>query len=155
MGASDHQCGSPGSFVRSAEFGGQSTETSASGAYNFEQLIRNDGHQFRRDCPVRKPHKRVKILKKMDTTNIRQIILNIIADIMPDAHADSSTQSLEQLKDDVPLREQLDLDSMDFLDIVLELRKKFHLDIPEADYPKLETLQSCIEYLRPKLEASR
>jgi acyl carrier protein len=91
----------------------------------------------------------------MDTTNIRQIILNIIADIMPDAHADSSTQSLEQLKDDVPLREQLDLDSMDFLDIVLELRKKFHLDIPEADYPKLETLQSCIEYLRPKLEASR
>lgn len=46
-----------------------------------------------------------------------------------------------------PLREQLDLDSMDFLDIVMELRKRHKIDVPEADYPKLATLDSTVEYL--------
>jgi len=49
------------------------------------------------------------------------------------------------------LREQLDLDSMDFLDIVMELRKKYGVEVPEADYPRLATLTSCVDYLEPKL----
>ena len=45
----------------------------------------------------------------------------------------------ERLKDDVPLREQLELDSMDFLDIVMELRKRYRVQIPEDDYIELAT----------------
>jgi acyl carrier protein len=40
---------------------------------------------------------------------------------------------------------------MDFLDIVMELRKRYGVEVPESDYPKLATLTSCIDYLEPKL----
>ena len=40
---------------------------------------------------------------------------------------------------------------MDFLDIVMELRKKYGIQVPEDDYPKLATLNSCVDYLAPKL----
>ena len=40
---------------------------------------------------------------------------------------------------------------MDFLDIVMELRKQYSVEVPEEDYPKLATLNSCIEYLEPKM----
>jgi acyl carrier protein len=40
---------------------------------------------------------------------------------------------------------------MDFLDIVMELRKQYSVEVPEEDYPKLATLSSCIEYLEPKM----
>ena len=49
------------------------------------------------------------------------------------------------------LRDQLELDSMDFLDIVMELRKRYKLQIPEDEYPELVTLNSCIRYLEPRL----
>ncbi len=57
---------------------------------------------------------------------------------------------MNNIKPEVRLREQLELDSMDFLDIVMELRKKYGIEVPEADYPKLATLDSCAEYLLPK-----
>lgn len=75
---------------------------------------------------------------------IKEVILEIIKGI--DEDADTST-----LASDKPLRDQLDLDSMDFLDIVMELRKRYKLQIPEADYPQLATLDSCINYLEPRL----
>jgi acyl carrier protein len=40
---------------------------------------------------------------------------------------------------------------MDFLDIVMELRKQYGVEVKEEDYPKLATLQSCVEFLEPKL----
>ena len=51
------------------------------------------------------------------------------------------------------LRDQLELDSMDFLDIVMELRKQHGIEVPEADYIQLASLDSCAEYLTPKFEA--
>ena len=78
--------------------------------------------------------------------DVRQIIIDIITTIAPDA--DTSN-----LKDEVPLREQLELDTMDFLDIVLELRKQYGIDVPEGDYKQLETLASCVAYLTPKFAA--
>jgi len=75
---------------------------------------------------------------------ISDVIIEIIKDI--DEDADTST-----LAADEPLRDQLDLDSMDFLDIVMELRKRYKLQIPEEDYPQLATLDSCVNYLEPKL----
>jgi acyl carrier protein len=79
----------------------------------------------------------------MNTEQVRQVVIDIITDIAPD-------ESIEGLKDEVSLREQLDLDSMDFLDIVMELRKRHKIEVPQEDYPKLATLKSCVEYLSPK-----
>ena len=79
----------------------------------------------------------------MTAKNVRQIVLDIIADIAPD-------EDVTSLDDSKSLREQLDLDSMDFLDIVMELRKRHKVEVPQEDYPKLATLESCVSYLSPK-----
>ena len=42
---------------------------------------------------------------------------------------------------------------MDFLDIVMELKKQHKIEVPSDDYPKLGTLDSCVEYLTPKFNA--
>ena len=42
---------------------------------------------------------------------------------------------------------------MDFLDIVMELRKRHGIEVPEADYVQLASLDSCAEYLTPKFNA--
>ncbi|MDR2371610.1 MAG: acyl carrier protein [Puniceicoccales bacterium] len=76
---------------------------------------------------------------------IRELVREIIAEIAPD-------EDVSDLKADVPLREQLDLDSMDFLDIVMELRKRYAVDVPEEDYPRLESLDSCADYLVDKFK---
>ena len=75
--------------------------------------------------------------------DVRQIVIDIISDIAPD-------EDVSNLNDAVSLREQLDLDSMDFLDIVMELRKRHKVEVPQEDYPKLATLESCVAYLSPK-----
>ena len=84
----------------------------------------------------------------MENLDIRKIIVDIIAEIAPD-------EDLSNLKDDVRLRDQLELDSMDFLDIVMELRKKYNIEVPESDYHHLESLKSCVEYLAPKFNAKK
>ena len=81
----------------------------------------------------------------MTSDEIKDVILEIIEDI--DEAADFAN-----LEADAPLRDQRDLDSMDFLDIVMELRKRYKLQIPEDEYPQLATLASCVNYLEPKLK---
>lgn len=81
----------------------------------------------------------------MTREEIKGVILEIIEDIDEEAEFDN-------LDADAPLRDQLDLDSMDFLDIVMELRKRYQLQIPEDEYPELATLTSCVNYLEPKLK---
>ena len=81
----------------------------------------------------------------MNRDAIKDVILEIIQDIDEDA-------DLDQLGADQPLRDQLDLDSMDFLDIVMELRKRYKLQIPEEDYPQLASLNSTVDYLEPRLQ---
>ena len=81
----------------------------------------------------------------MKFVEIRDAILEIIMEIDEDANVDN-------LKPDQALRDQLDLDSMDFLDIVMELRKRYKIQIPEADYPQLASLESCVNYLMPRLQ---
>lgn len=77
--------------------------------------------------------------------SVKKIILDIIAVVAPDA-------DLTDVKSDVRLRDQLDMDSMDFLDIVMELRKRYKVEVPKEDYQKLATLDGCAEYLAPKLQ---
>ncbi len=64
----------------------------------------------------------------------------ILGEIAPEA-------DLASLKPDVSFRDQLDIDSMDFLNFVIALHEKLHLEIPETDYPKLTTLNGCMEHL--------
>lgn len=79
----------------------------------------------------------------MTEDQVKQIVIDIINEIAPD-------EDTSDLKSDVALREQMDLDSMDFLDIVMELRKQHGIEVPEADYPQLASLDSCAAYLTPK-----
>jgi acyl carrier protein len=80
----------------------------------------------------------------MVPAEIREEILDILSDISPD-------EDLSGLVDEKPFREQLELDSMDFLDIVMELRKRYRVQIPEEDYGKLASMGSTVEYLTPRL----
>lgn len=81
----------------------------------------------------------------MTPDRIRQVILEILENIVPD-------EDLSGLKDDVPFREQMELDSMDFLDIVMELRKQYRVQIPEEDYPNLATMDGTVQYLTPLMK---
>ena len=81
----------------------------------------------------------------MSPAEIREQVIDILKDIAPD-------EDLSQLRDEVPFREQLELDSMDFLDIVMELRKRYRMQIPEDDYLELATMQSTVNYLTPLMK---
>jgi len=71
-------------------------------------------------------------------------IKDIIATIAPD-------EDLSSLDHAERLRDQIDLDSMDFLDIVMELRKLYGVQVPEEEYKELATIDGCVGYLHPKL----
>jgi acyl carrier protein len=81
----------------------------------------------------------------MTPAEIRDEILDILSDIAPD-------EDLSGLVDEKPFREQLELDSMDFLDIVMELRKRHRIQIPEEDYKELASMHSTVTYLTPRLK---
>ncbi len=80
----------------------------------------------------------------MAPENIRAAIIDILGDIAPD-------EDLTDLTDEVAFRDQLELDSMDFLDIVMELRKRYRVQVPEEDYPQLNSMTSTVTYLTPKM----
>ena len=81
----------------------------------------------------------------MTNEEIRDEILDILADIAPD-------EDLTDLDDEKAFREQLELDSMDFLDIVMELRKRHRIQIPEEDYGELASMGSTVRYLEPHMK---
>ena len=82
----------------------------------------------------------------MTKDDCKKLVIDIISDIAPD-------EDLSTIKSEIRLRDQLQLDSMDFLDIVMELRKRHGIEVPEADYLQLASLDSCANYLTPKFNA--
>ena len=72
--------------------------------------------------------------------DIRQTVLRLLGEIAPEA-------DLTALKPGVSFRDQLDIDSMDFLNFVIMIHNTFGVEIPEADYPKYGTLNGCVEQL--------
>ncbi|KAA1257931.1 Acyl carrier protein [Rubripirellula obstinata] len=81
----------------------------------------------------------------MTPAEIRDEIIDILEDISPD-------DEMDNLDDDQAFRDQLELDSMDFLDIVMELRKRHRVQIPEEDYGNLASMTSTVTYLEPKMK---
>jgi len=81
----------------------------------------------------------------MTGPEIKEVILDILSNIAPD-------DDLSGIEDAKPFREQLELDSMDFLDIVMELRKRYRIQIPEEDYGHLASMDSTVAYLEPLMK---
>jgi acyl carrier protein len=82
----------------------------------------------------------------MTPDQIRAAVLQALAKIAPEADPG-------QIDPRVPLRDQLDIDSMDFLRFVIGLHDGLGVDVPERDYPRLGTLAGCVEYLAATLAA--
>lgn len=82
----------------------------------------------------------------MAPAEIREAIIDILGDIAPD-------EDLSNLDDKQSFRDQMELDSMDFLDIVMELRKRYRVQVPEEDYTNLDSMASTVDYLTPKMVA--
>jgi acyl carrier protein len=81
----------------------------------------------------------------MTNDEIRASVLEVLARIAPELDP-------AELAPDANLRDQLDVDSMDFLNFVIGLHKAFGVEVPEADYRKLFTLDGCVNYLAAKIK---
>jgi acyl carrier protein len=79
----------------------------------------------------------------MSETEIRQAVFEAIRQIAPEADP-------RQLQPGDNLREALGIDSFDFLNLLVGLRQRVGVEIPEADYGKLTTLADLVRYLAPK-----
>ena len=77
----------------------------------------------------------------MTRDELEATVRRALGEIAPEA-------DLGAIRPDMALRDQLDLDSMDMLNLVITLHTALGVDIPEADYGKLATLEGCVEYLR-------
>ena len=76
----------------------------------------------------------------MNEQQARDTILGVLRQIAPEA-------DFTELEPDVELREQLDIDSMDFLNFVIGIHEQTGIDIPEEDYDEMATLNGCARYL--------
>ena len=80
----------------------------------------------------------------MTRDELRATVLRVLGEIAPEA-------DLASLEPDVAFRDQLDLDSMDNLNFVIGLHAALGVEVPEADYAKLATLDRCLDYLEPQV----
>ena len=76
----------------------------------------------------------------MTEAEIRKAIFEILHRTAPEA-------DLNSLSPDQNLREALDIDSFDFLNVLVAVNEKFHVNIPESDYRQVLTLKGMVEYL--------
>lgn len=74
-------------------------------------------------------------------SELKDTIVGLLLKIAPEVDA-------AEIKPDVDLRDQLDIDSMDHLNFVIAMAKQFGLEIPEKDYPQLTTLDDCVAYVQ-------
>ena len=84
----------------------------------------------------------------MTREEIRETVVRLLGKIAPEA-------DLSRIKPNLRIRDQLDIDSMDLLNFVIELHKELKVEIPESDYAKLSTLDGCVNYLAVVLEAQK
>lgn len=80
----------------------------------------------------------------MNEAELRAVVVDVLSGIAPELDPAS-------LRPDVSLRDQLDIDSMDFLNFAVGLHERLGVDIPEADYARLETLEGAVEYLAERI----
>jgi acyl carrier protein len=80
----------------------------------------------------------------MTRAEVRQAVLQALLTVVPEARP-------AEIDPAAPLREQLDIDSMDFMNFVVALDEALGVDVPEAEYGRLTTLDACVDYLAGRL----
>lgn len=80
----------------------------------------------------------------MKVEYFRQVVIEELRNLAPESEPES-------VADDADLREALDIDSMDFLNLVIALHRRLGIEIPEADYAKLRTLGNAAAYLAARV----
>jgi acyl carrier protein len=76
----------------------------------------------------------------MTESELRGVVLEVLGEVAPEA-------DLERLDPAADLRDELEIDSIDFLNFVIGVHERTGIEIPEADYGKLSTLDACVSYL--------
>jgi acyl carrier protein len=76
--------------------------------------------------------------------DLRAVVRSVLSQIAPEVDTDS-------VAGDADLREELEIDSMDFLTFVTALHERTGVDVPERDYPELASVDSCVAYLSGRL----
>lgn len=80
----------------------------------------------------------------MDANEVRAVVLDVLGTVAPEARE-------VEIRPEINFREQFEFDSLDFLNFVTGLHQRLGVEIAEADYPKLSSLDGCIAYLSPRL----
>jgi acyl carrier protein len=81
----------------------------------------------------------------MTDDEIKALVLRELKKIAPEAETG-------EIDPAVDLREQIDLDSMDILNLAIAIHETTGVDIPESDYPQMTTLDRAVTYLRPRIK---
>ncbi len=72
--------------------------------------------------------------------NMRQVVIDALTEVAPDVDPTTIDPGAE-------LVQELDIDSMDFLNVIVAIHEQTGIEIPERDYPKLSTLDDAVSYL--------
>ena len=83
----------------------------------------------------------------MTEAEIKQVVRDALGNIAPEVDLDAIDQGKN-------LRDQIDIDSVDFLNFVIGLHKETNIEIPDSDVAKLSTLNGCVSYLLAKTGSS-
>lgn len=83
----------------------------------------------------------------MTDDEIKAMVLRELGKIAPEVN-------LDEIDPAVDLREQVDLDSMDILNLAIAIHQATGIDIPEADYPQMASLNGCVAYLRSRIKVA-
>jgi acyl carrier protein/RimJ/RimL family protein N-acetyltransferase len=84
----------------------------------------------------------------LEVSRIQACVLDILKSLSPQV-------DIGAISADQPLRQQIDLDSMDWLNLIVGMDEKLHIEVPEADYGKLATLDAIVTYLASRIPADR
>ncbi|OFZ89831.1 MAG: phosphopantetheine-binding protein [Betaproteobacteria bacterium RBG_16_66_20] len=76
----------------------------------------------------------------MSQQEIRAAVIGVLKSIAPELEE-------AELAPERPLRDQIDLDSMDWLNVIVALHERLQVEIPESDYAKLTTLEAVVAYI--------
>lgn len=79
----------------------------------------------------------------MSEQDVRAAVIGVLKQIAPELEE-------AELAPERPLRDQIDLDSMDWLNVIVALHERLNVEIPESDYAKLTTLDAVVAYIGAK-----
>lgn len=81
----------------------------------------------------------------MTDKELRNLVLDVLAEIAPEVE-------VAKIETDIELRDQVDIDSMDLLNFVIGVHERTGIDIPEAHYAKLTSIDELVAYLSERFE---